>query len=165
MSTKFSGDFDFAPDENVLEDYTQEHLKDYVLKIKAWKRKNPKKKVPQNFLVIDVALGQINWYRTFLSNLISTHRHRDMSILVATQSLSAGGHGSRTLSRNCFDMAILYHSSCINTQLSFYVAFGGWLPSLREFIQIYTHATKEKGTHYALVYQAGGEDLASTYFS
>ena len=41
MSTKFSGDFDFVPDEDVFEDYTQEHLQEYVLKIKAWK-KEPK---------------------------------------------------------------------------------------------------------------------------
>ena len=61
VSTKFSGDFDFAPDEDIFEDYTQEHLETYVLKIKAWKKKNVKKKVPQNLLVIDDALGQINW--------------------------------------------------------------------------------------------------------
>ena len=44
VSTKFSGDFDFAPDQNVFEDYTQAHLEEYVLKIKAWKKKNVKKK-------------------------------------------------------------------------------------------------------------------------
>jgi hypothetical protein len=38
-----------------------------------------------------------------------------MNILVATQSLTAGGHGSSTLLRNCVDMAVLYHSSFINT--------------------------------------------------
>jgi hypothetical protein len=165
ISTKFSGDFDFAPDEDVFEDYSQGHLEEYVLKIKAWKKKNPKKKVPQNILVIDDALGQINWYSKFWSNLISTHRHWGMSILVATQSLSAGGYGSSTLLRNCVDMAILYHSSFINTQKSIYIGFGGWLSSFKEFLAIYTKATKEKGKHYALVYQAGGEDLASTYFS
>ena len=36
VSMKFSGDFDFAPDENVFEDYTQEFLEAYVLKIKEW---------------------------------------------------------------------------------------------------------------------------------
>ena len=39
VSTKFSGDFDFVPDEDVFEDYTQEHLEEYVLKIKAWKKR------------------------------------------------------------------------------------------------------------------------------
>ena len=73
------------------------------------------------------------------------HRHWEMSILVATQSLSAGGHGSSTLLRNCDDMAMLYH--------------------FKKIIQIYTWATKEKGKHYALVYQAGGKDLKSTNFS
>ena len=38
VSTKFSGDFEFAPDEDVCEDYSQEHLEEYVLKIKAWKK-------------------------------------------------------------------------------------------------------------------------------
>ena len=128
-------------------------------------KKNSKKKVPQNLLVIDDALGQINWYSKFWSNLISTHRHWGMSILVATQSLSEGGHGSSRLLRNCVDMAILYHSSFINTQKSIYVSFGEWLPSFKEFLAIYTKATKEKGKHYVLAYQAGGEDLASTYFS
>ena len=121
--------------------------------------------MPQHLLVIDDALGQINWYSKFWSNLISTHRHWDMFILVATQSLSADDHGSSTLLRNCADMAILYHSSFINTQKYIYISFGGWLSSFKEFLQIYTRATKEEDKHYALVYQAGGEDLDSTYFS
>ena len=75
VSTTFSGDFAFAPDEDVFEDYTQTHLEKYVLKIQAWKKKNPKKMVPLNILVIDDALGQINWYFKFWSNLISTHRN------------------------------------------------------------------------------------------
>ena len=62
VSKKFSGDFMFAPDEDVFEDYTQDHLEQYVLKVKSWKKKNIKKKVPQNILVIDDALGQIQWY-------------------------------------------------------------------------------------------------------
>jgi uridine kinase len=48
VSTKWSGDFDFAPDGDIFEDYTQDHLEQYVLKIKQWKKKNPKKTVPQN---------------------------------------------------------------------------------------------------------------------
>lgn len=115
VCTKFSGDLDFAPYENVFEDYTHTHLEEYVLKVKAWKKKNPNKKVPQNLLAIDDALGLINWYSKFWSNFISTHRHWGMSISVATQSMSAGGHGSSTLLRNCVDMARLYHSSFINT--------------------------------------------------
>ena len=35
VSTKFSGDFMFAPDEDVFEDYTQNHLEEYVSRIKA----------------------------------------------------------------------------------------------------------------------------------
>jgi hypothetical protein len=116
VSTKFSGDFNFAPDDDIFEDYTQEHLEAYVNKIKAWKKRNPTKNIPQNLLVIDDAMGQINWYSRFWSSLISTHRHWDMNILVATQSLTAGGHGSSTLLRNCVDMAVLYHSSFINTK-------------------------------------------------
>ena len=50
VSTKFSGDFNFAPDKDVFEDYTQAHLEEYVLKIKTWKKKNAKKKVAQNLL-------------------------------------------------------------------------------------------------------------------
>ena len=131
VSTKFSGDFEFVSDEDVFENYTQEHLEEYVLKIKAWEKKNSKKKVPQNLLVIDDALGQINWCSKFWRNLISTHRHWGMSILVATQSLSAGGHGSSTLLRNCVDMAILYHSSFINTQKAIYILhLGGGYPVL-----------------------------------
>ena len=43
VSTKFSGDFTFAPDEDIFENYTQEHLEAYVNKIKAWKKRNPKR--------------------------------------------------------------------------------------------------------------------------
>ena len=136
VSAKFSGDFDFAPDSDVSEDYTQEHLEQYVLKIKAWKNMHPKKKVPPNILVIDDALGQIQWYSRFWSDLISTHRHWGMSILVATQSLSAGGHGSSTLLRNCVDMAVMYHSPFINTQKSLYCGFGVMLSSFKEFLVI-----------------------------
>ena len=39
VSTKRSGDYDFAPDQDVFEDYTQDHLEKYVLKIKAWKKR------------------------------------------------------------------------------------------------------------------------------
>lgn len=60
---------------------------------------------------------------------------------------------------------VVVEVSFINTQKSIYIAFDGWLPSFKEFLQTYTRATKEKGKHYALVYQAGGEDLASTYLS
>ena len=44
VSTKWSLDFTFVPDDNVFEDYTQDHLEQYVLKIKGWGEKNPKKK-------------------------------------------------------------------------------------------------------------------------
>ena len=88
-----------------------------------------------------------------------------MSILVATQSLSAEGHGSSTLLRNCVDMAVMYHSSFINTQKSLYIGFGGWLPSFKGCTAMYTKSTKDNRLHYALVYQAGGKGLRSTYFS
>jgi hypothetical protein len=165
VSTKFSGDFTFAPDEDIFEDYTQEHLEAYVNKIKAWKKRNPQKDVPQNLLVIDDAMGQINWYSRFWLSLISTHRHWGMNILVATQSLTAGGHGSSTLLRNCVDMAVLYHSSFINTKKNLYLAFGGWFPSFKEFDAIFTKSTKENGDHWAMVYMANGSDLQSTYFA
>jgi hypothetical protein len=90
VSTKFSGDFAFAPDEDIFEDYIQEHLEAYVNKIKAWKKRNPTKSVPQNLLVIDDAMGQINWCSRFWSSLVTTHRHWGMNILVETQSLTAG---------------------------------------------------------------------------
>ena len=44
VSTKFSGDFEFAPDEDVFEDYSQENLEEYILKIKAWKKRIVRRK-------------------------------------------------------------------------------------------------------------------------
>ena len=52
VNTKFSGDFEFAPDENVFEDYTQAHLEQYVLKIKAWKKKIPRKRYHRTSLLL-----------------------------------------------------------------------------------------------------------------
>ena len=49
VSTKYSGDFNFATDENVFEDYTQAHLEEYVLKIKAWKKRTRKRRFHRTF--------------------------------------------------------------------------------------------------------------------
>ena len=123
------------------------------------RKNNSKKKVPPNLLVIDDAFGQINWYSKFWSNLISTHRHWGMSILVATQSLSAGGHGSSTLLRNCVDMAILYHSSFTNTQKSIYISFGGGFSVLNNSWQFTPRQQRRKANIIRLCTRLGGKTL------
>ena len=86
-----------------------------------------------------------------------------MNLIVATQSLTAGGHGSSTLLRNCVDLCVMYHSAFISTQKSLYSAFGGWFPSLKDFQAAFQRCTKDKGKHWAMVYQAGGENIQQVY--
>ena len=71
VSTKFSGDFDFAPQGFVRGLHTRPHRETCITN-KSLKRKNPKKTFPQNILVIDDALDQIVWYSRSRSNFIST---------------------------------------------------------------------------------------------
>ena len=165
VSTKYSNDYDYVPDECLHEDFSEEHLATHINKIKKWKRRNPKKKVPQNLLCIDDSMGKISWYSSFWSNLISTHRHWGTTIILATQSLTAGGHGSSTLMRNCVDMAVLYHSSFIQSHKNIYNSFVGWFPSLKEFINVFMNSTKKRGKHWAMVYLAHDETLKDTYMA
>jgi hypothetical protein len=62
-------------------------------------------------------------------------------------------------------MAVLYHSSFINTKKILYLFCGGWFASFKEFDVIFTKSTKANGDHWAMVYIANGSDLESTYFA
>jgi len=163
VSTKFSNDYAYVPDECIHENFSEEHLGEHIQKIKRWKKAHPTQKVPSNLLVIDDSMGQIRWYSSFWSNLISTHRHWGTTIILATQSLTAGG--SSTLMRNCVDMTVLYHSSFIQSHKNIYNSFGGWFPSMKEFIECFMNCTKKRGKHWAMVYLAHGETLEDTYMA
>jgi hypothetical protein len=134
VSTKFSNDYAYVPDECIHENFSEEHLGEHIQKIKRWKKTHPTQKVPNNLLVIDDSMGHLRWYSSFWSNLISTHRHWGTIIILASQSLTSGEHGSSILMRNCVDMAVLYHRSFIQSHKNIYNSFGGWFPSIRNLL-------------------------------
>ncbi len=106
--------------------YSENALKNYVDKLRnvAVEYERKEEKIPPSVLVVDDAIGKVNFWSETWTNLISIRRHLNLSIIIISQSLFAGGYGSSTLLRDCVDYAFLWNTNTLKSIEGYFKSFG-----------------------------------------
>jgi ABC-type dipeptide/oligopeptide/nickel transport system ATPase component len=158
--SSFNSDYDFMPKGSVDSEYSEEKFARYIQTLRNWLEKNPKKKLPPNFLIMDDLLGKIKPNTGVFSNLVACYRHYSMTLIITSQYLNKN---VSTLLREMTDVAFIYQSRFRNTRESLYNSYGQMLENQDEFDAYLEDATKEK--YSCLVYQAGKDTKEEAYLS
>ena len=154
--TKFNHDYDFLPDDYVIEGYDEEVLMKYLEGLEQEIAKG--NKVPPNFIVFDDLIGLLSKNNPFLTNFLGTHRHTNTHIFLATQHLKTGA--STTLREVC-DKSIIFNSKTFNTTQSLFENFGGLFSNVSEFRKCLQEITQEPFT--AMLYLLDEDNIAKNY--
>jgi ABC-type dipeptide/oligopeptide/nickel transport system ATPase component len=158
--SKFNSDYDFMPKGSVHADYSEENFAKYIAKLTNWLEKNPGKKLPNSFIILDDLLGIMKPNDRTFSSLISIYRHYSLTIIITSQYLNKN---VSTLVREMTDIAFLYQSRFKNSRESMYNSYGQMLESQAEFDEYLEEATREK--YSCLLYQAGKATKEESYLS
>lgn len=156
--TKFNHDYDFLPDEYVIEGYDQEILARYLQGLEDEISKG--KKTPKNFVVFDDLIGLLSKNDPFLTNFLATSRHTNTHIYLATQHLKTGAN---TTLREVCTHGIIFNSKTFNTTQSLYECFGGLFANVKKFRKCLQETTKEP--YSAMLYITDIEDINKNYLS
>lgn len=159
-STGFNGDYDWLEPHNVESNYSEERLEEYIDKLRGWLKRNPGKKLPPNFIILDDLLGKMHINSGTFNNLMATYRHFNTSIFITSQYMVKN---VSSLLRELTDIAFIFKTRFKNTRVALYEAFGQMLESQKEFNELLESATEEK--HSCLVYYADKDDPADAYFA
>ena len=156
VRSKFSHDYDFLPDEAVINGYDEDILRRYLEAIENYTAENGKP-VP-NFVVFDDLIGLLSKNDPFLTNFLGLHRKYGTTIFLATQHLKTGA--STTL-REVTTHAIVFNSKTWNTITSLYENFGSLFEKLIQFKETLQNVTKEPFT--AMLYLADEDNIEKNY--
>ena len=157
--TKFNEDYNFMPAKHVEDDYSEENLEAYINSLKAWREKH-RKPLPPNFIIFDDLLGAMSLNTGFLSNLISIHRHYNLTIFLTAQYLMKG---TSTVLRECVTTAFLWKTIFHNSRDGIFKAFGGYYKKESDFLDMFDSTTSPK--HQCLVYNARARKKSEAYWS
>ena len=157
--TKFTGGYEWMPDEYVKDEYNEEYLVKYFQKLKKYKEKTGT--IPANFLIIDDFMGSINLYSPFWMHLISCFRHYNVSIIISAQSVVGKG-ASSTLLRECCNLSVMFRTVFKNTLVGLYECYGGLFEDYNEFINTFLRITSQK--HHFMMFVNDKPDKESSYF-
>ena len=157
-----SGSYTFFPDNCVFTEYNELELKKYIESILTWKKKNAKKSIPPNVLLLDDQAGRFSFYTPFWTWFLSIHRHTMTTFICASQGLTCQG-GSSVLLRSVTDISIMYGSPMLHTRKTLFHCYGGYFDSFKSFVAAFESCTKKRGKHWAMVFQAKGENIGECY--
>jgi hypothetical protein len=160
VSTKFNGGYDYLPDQYVIENYNEQYLKNYIEKLKDYKKK--KGIIPASFIILDDIVGHVNFYSPFWSNLISTYRHLNLTIILGTQSISVRG-GVSTLYRQMCNVCFMFRTLYKDTIEAYHRAFGALCEDLNEFEKMFLEVTSER--HACLMFINDKHSKEDSYYS
>jgi len=141
VSTKFNGGYNYLPDKYVIENYNEAYLKNYIDKLKTYKK--TRGHIPPSFLILDDIVGNVNFYSAFWQNLITTYRHLNLTIILGTQALSSKG-GISTIFRQMCNMCFMFRTVYHDTIEGMYKAFGGLCENMDEFQDMFLETTSLK---------------------
>lgn len=99
--TKFSKQFDFITDDNlIISGYNEDTLKKFLTKLRDYRLQ--KNKPAKAFIVIDDMIGQVPWESGLILHLFTTYRWYGLSIFLSTQYIYKINPTVRTVSDYAF---------------------------------------------------------------
>ena len=156
VRSKFSHDYDFMPDEAVINGYDEDILSKYLNALEEYIDQNGEP--IHNFVVFDDLIGLLSKNSPFITNFLGLHRKYGTTIFLATQHLKTGA--STTLREVCTH-SIIFNSKTWNTITSLYENFGSLFQRLEDFKGNMQDITKEKFT--AMLYLADEDNIDKNY--
>ena len=154
--TKYSGDYDFLPDQYIIKGYDENILRNYVKQLEKIKESGITP--PANFIVFDDLLGILKQNNSFLLNFITISRHLSCNIFLLTQYLNVG---SSTTLRECCSHAIMFNSKNYNTLDSLYKNFGQLFSKFDDFKYNFLDITSKP--YHACLYIQDEDDVMKNY--
>lgn len=146
QTNKFNEDYNFFPSHRVSK-YSKQAFENYIdfVERRSTEYKERGIQVPPNVLVVDDCIGRVNFWSETWANLIGTRRHYNMSIIIVSQSLYAGGYGSSTLLRDSLNYAFVWNCNNKSSIKGYFESFGNRVfDKLDEFKALFSEAVKEK---------------------
>lgn len=154
--SKFTGGYDYLPDEWVwgLDQLEGKKFDEkfglYLKKLESIKKKTGN--IPRNFIIFDDVVGGINMYNKKFSKFLSTFRHYNSYVFVATQSISVGA--TSTLLRSLSEWVIIFTRTSERKSLlkALYENWGTAAGEYEDFIELLKQITDQK--YHALLFKA-----------
>ena len=156
-NTKYSNEYDFLPDNYIIEGFNQELLNKYTDRLKKYKEKH--NKVINNVIVFDDLIGLIKNREPEFINFLGVHRHIGCHLIFSFQHLNTG---SSTLMKEITTHAICFNSKMTNTMESIWLNFGQLFDNFEHFKRNFFDICKEAYT--ACLYIADNNELDNNYF-
>jgi len=120
------------PDKHVFDNYSDNHLKNYINKLKEWKV-TQKKDLPHSFLIFDDLLSVMNIHSPLLKWFFSVHRHWNITIFLSSQHLVSN---ISTMLRTLVDGAIIFKNNFKRDRKQLCSAFGQLLEDEKDFLKM-----------------------------
>lgn len=143
------------PEKHVFENFSDDHLKAYVEKLKEWKIRN-KKPIPHNFLILDDLLGIINVHSRYMKWFLSCHRHTSTTVVIISQYLIAN---ISTQLRTLCDYAVIFGNRFRRDRKNISDFAGQLCDSEDEFLRLMDSLKK----HEAILYNSHGKTKEEAY--
>jgi hypothetical protein len=150
--TKFNKDYDCLPENAIIEGYQPHVLKNYLESLRKLQEEN--KEIPPSFIIFDDLLGLLANGDPMMKHLLSTRRHYNITIFLATQYIL---QGASTILRNVLTHAVVYNSKAHNTIKALYENIEMLFESFQEFKNYFLTYTREKYT--GILYDASIDEL------
>lgn len=156
--TKFNDAYSWCPEENVYDRYDEDKIKHYVQYLGNYREKT-KRKPPPSFIILDDMIGEMSLGTGFITNLLCTYRHFNLSIFITTQYLM--GRGTSTVLRNVVSYAIMFKTIFKNSLRGLYESFGQLFDSYDDFREHFIHITNTP--YHAMLYIANQDSFEESY--
>jgi hypothetical protein len=147
--------FSYMPKYMKME-YNLDKLKQFVEKLKKLVQKN---KIFHAVLVFDDLCGVLNGEVGFIENLLTTHRHYNLSILISTQKFKA----RNSVMRVCCSYMIAFKSLRGDTMKNLFDEFGQEFENFKQFKNHFLKITKNP-PYNAMFFDSDADGLTNNYF-
>jgi len=139
--TKYDEEYDYLPDEAVIDGWNEDVFGEYVDYLKEQKEKFGNK-MPPNFMIFDDLIGLLYASKRF-TNFIGTHRHTKTSVFITTQYLRKA---IATELRENTKIAFMFNCRFALSLDGLYEAYGQLFRRRRDFFKLLDNVTEEDFT-------------------
>jgi len=165
--TKFNCGYDFIEDNKVIEGYKEDILKNYLQALQKYGEDHPltakqrayniKTNIPPSFIVFDDIIGQMDLNAGFMSEFITTYRHYNITLIVATQYL----HKVPVLFREQADICVMFYQNTKKSIDACYENYGQEFDNAKKFKNFLIDKTSKP--YHCLIYIEDGDDINTKY--
>lgn len=153
-----NNDFNFLP-KDYISPFTEDALLNHIGMLEKLTRKLGDN-MPENFIVLDDVVGDLNSYVKKIKQLFSRHRHMKCTVFLCTQHLADQASG--TILRSCVTHGFFFYDRRFDALEAIWKNFGQEYDKFKEFKKFFLEVTKED--HRALLYRQDGKTIEDTYY-